>query len=202
MSSALLPINATTFERAVAEAMHQELPVPLRDLINPDRCPVAFLPYLAWAYSVDRWDETWSEAVKRKVIKASFAVHQRKGTVGALRRVIEPLGYLIEVIEWWQTVPRGQRGTFRLRIGVLDSGITDAMYREVERLIDDAKPLTRHLLGLDINLATQGIVTLGIGQYDGDTLTVYPYLPDTIEVTGSYGLQGLEHSIDTLSVYP
>ncbi|PAW91693.1 phage tail protein I, partial [Klebsiella pneumoniae] len=25
------------------------------------------MPYLAWAFSVDRWDEGWTESVKRQV---------------------------------------------------------------------------------------------------------------------------------------
>lgn len=41
-------------------------------------------------------------------------------------------------------------GTFRLDIGVLESGITEEMYLEMERLIADAKPASRHLIGLNI----------------------------------------------------
>lgn len=202
MSSRLLPINSTPLERALADVQVADLPVPLRELMDPQRCPVALLPYLAWAWSVDRWDPAWSETVKRKAVAAAFRIHQHKGTIAALRRVIEPLGYLIEIIEWWHMEPPGEPGTFRLRIGVLDSGITEEMYQEVERLIDDAKPLTRHLIGLDISLESQGRITVGSGQYDGDIVTVYPYLPDVIEAIGSHGLPGREHTIDSLSVYP
>ncbi|MFS2124692.1 phage tail protein I [Pseudomonas sp. Pseusp97] len=202
MSSRLLPINSTLLERVLADVQVADLPVPLRELMDPQRCPVALLPYLAWAWSVDRWDPTWSETVKRKAVAAAFRIHQHKGTIAALRRVIEPLGYLIEIIEWWQGSPMGEPGTFRLRIGVLDSGISEEMYQEVERLIEDAKPLTRHLIGLDISLESQGRITVGSGQYDGDIVTVYPYLPDLIEAIGSHGLPGREHTIDSLSVYP
>ncbi|MGC4008063.1 MAG: phage tail protein I [Pseudomonas sp.] len=202
MSSRLLPINSTPLERVLADVQVGDLPVPLRELMDPQRCPVALLPYLAWAWSVDRWDPAWSEAVKRKAVAAAFRIHQHKGTIAALRRVIEPLGYLIEIIEWWQGSPMGAPGTFRLRIGVLDSGISEEMYQEVERLIEDAKPLTRHLIGLDISLESQGRITVGSGQYDGDIVTVYPYLPDVIEAIGSHGLPGREHTIDSLSVYP
>lgn len=202
MSSRLLPINSTSLERALADVQVADLPVPLRELMDPQRCPVALLPYLAWAWSVDRWDPAWSETVKRKAVAAAFRIHQHKGTIAALRRVIEPLGYLIEIIEWWHMEPPGEPGTFRLRIGVLDSGISEEMYQEVERLIDDAKPLTRHLIGLDISLESQGRITVGSGQYDGDIVTVYPYLPDVIEAIGSHGLPGREHTIDSLSVYP
>src|SRR5690606_22114535 len=105
--NSLLPLNSTELERAVEVASVELTEVPLRTLYNPDTCPAHLLYQLAWAWSVDRWDENWPEAVKRSVIRSSFFIHSRKGTIGALRRVVEPFGYLIEVIEWWQTEPRG-----------------------------------------------------------------------------------------------
>jgi len=201
----LLPPNARQLEVLAAQALAQieRVPVPIRDLINPDRCPVPLLPYLAWAFSVDRWEESWSEATKRKVIKSAYFVHAHKGTIGALRRVVEPLGYLIRVIEWWQTVPEGVPGTFALDIGVLDSGITEDMYESLVLLIDDAKPVSRHLIGLAISLEARGTVHLGAATVDGETLTVYPYAPGPIEVSSPALLfGGAEHSIDTMSVYP
>lgn len=200
----LLPGNSSQLERLAAQAFSeiQRVPIPLRTLVNPDTCPVKLLPYLAWAFSVDRWDSTWSETAKRAAIRSAYFIHSRKGTIGALRRVVEPLGYLIEVREWWQLNPPGVPGTFALVVGVLEAGITDEMYAELTWLIDDAKPLTRHLIGLDISLEVQGRVPVTAGQYDGDTLTVYPYLPETIEVTGTLGMPGREHTIDTVSVYP
>jgi phage tail P2-like protein len=201
----LLPPNARQLELLAAQALAQieRVPVPIRDLINPDRCPVPLLPYLAWAFSVDRWQESWAEATKRKVIKSAYFVHAHKGTIGALRRVVEPLGYLIRVIEWWQTAPEGVPGTFALDISVLDSGITEDMYESLVLLIDDAKPVSRHLIGLAISLEARGTVHLGAAAVDGETLTVYPYAPGPIEVS-SPALQfgGAEHSIDTMSVYP
>lgn len=200
----LLPGNATSLERLAAQALAeiQRVQVPLRDLVNPDRCPVPLLPYLAWAFSVDRWDSRWPETAKRSAIRSSFFIHSRKGTIGALRRVVEPLGYLIEVVEWFQTVPEGQPGTFALKIGVLDSGITEEMYQELTWLIDNARPLTRHLTGLAITLATSGHMRLAVGMYEGDEIDVYPPLLQDIEVTGTFGPVGREHTIETLDVYP
>lgn len=201
--NALLPPNASQLERLAAEAMAQieRVPVPIRDLVNPDRCPVDLLPYLAWAFSVDRWDATWSEATKRQVIKSSYFVHSRKGTIGALRRVVEPLGYLIEVVEWWQTVPEGVPGTFALKVGVLDTGITEEMYEELSLLIDDAKPLSRQLTGLAISLETSGGFYVAANVSEGDEIDVYPPAQRDIEVTGFFGLGGRETTIDTLDVY-
>lgn len=203
MSRSLLPSGSTPLERAAAEAMAEAvaLKVPLRDLWSPDRCPLSLLPYLAWAFSVDRWDQSWTEKTKRSVIKASFFVHKRKGTINAIRRAVEPLGYLIELIEWWQTVPVGTPGTFALKLGVLETGITEEMYQEVERLIDDAKPVSRHLTGLAISLETQGNLNISVSLYEGDEIDVYPPVMRDIEVTGTFGVVGREHSIDTLDVY-
>ncbi|QXZ14044.1 phage tail protein I [Pseudomonas sp. AO-1] len=199
----LLPPNAQPLEQLAAEALAQieRVPVPIRDLLNPDRCPVLMLPYLAWAFSVDRWDSEWSEATKRQVIKGSYFIHSRKGTIGALRRVVEPLGYLIEIVEWFKTVPEGVPGTFALKVGVLDTGITEEMYQELERLIDDAKPVSRHLTGLAISLESQGDLNIAVSLYEGDEIDVYPPVMRDIEVTGSFGVVGREHTIDTLDVY-
>ena len=79
----LLPGNSTQLERdaAVALAQIQRVPIPIRLLWNPDLCPLAVLPYLAWSFSVDRWDSTWSESTKRgdpgRVLPAFAQGHHR-----------------------------------------------------------------------------------------------------------------------------
>lgn len=199
--ASLLPHNSTPLERALEAATEEVLPVPLRDLHNPDTCPMNVLPYLAWECSVDRWDQKWSEAAKRAAIRSSFYVHAHKGTIGALRRVVEPQGYLLEVLEWWQTVPEGVPGTFALKVGVLDTGITEEMYEELTWLIDDAKPLSRHLTGLAISLETAGVMTVAASIYDGDEIDIYPPAQRDIEVSGSFGMGGRETTIDELDIY-
>jgi phage tail P2-like protein len=200
----VLPPSASDLERHIAAvcADATDLPVPLRDLWNPYTCPAALLPYLAWARSVDRWDAAWPEATKRAVVAGAWWVHKRKGTIGAIRRVVEPLGYLIEVVEWFEAEPEATPGTFGLRIGVLDTGITEEMYQELERLIEDAKPLTRHMTGLAISLESRGTAYVGAATYIGDELTVYPYEPGDIEVSMPIYTSGADHTIDTMSVYP
>ena len=95
MTSSLLPPGSSALERRLAQACSgiSDLNVPLRDLWNPWKCPAKFLPYLAWAFSVDRWEETWTETAKRQAVSDAFWIHQRKGTVAAVKRGIEGLGY-------------------------------------------------------------------------------------------------------------
>nr|WP_188118548.1 phage tail protein I [Pseudomonas fragi] len=199
-----MPGNACDLERQAAQALAQiqRVPIPLRQLWNPNTCPTQLLPYLAWSLSVDRWDGNWSDATKRAAIRASFFIHSRKGTIGALRRVVEPLGYLIEIIEWWQTVPEGVPGTFALKVGVLETGITEEMYQELTFLIDDAKPRSRHLTGLAISLESTGNFHLFASVTDGDEIDIYPPVLRDIQVSGRFGAVGREHTIDTLDIYP
>lgn len=200
----LLPPGSTPLERnlAIAGADIEDVPVPLRTLRRASTCPSELLTWLAWERSVDSWNEAWSEAARRRAIANSFFVHKHKGTIGALRRVVEPLGYLLQVVEWWETVPEGPRGTFQLSIGVLDSGVTEPMYAELERVIDDAKRLSQHMTGMAISLEVRAELNHAIATCDGDELTVYPYLPQRIDVPTAFPFGVREHSIDTMTVYP
>jgi phage tail P2-like protein len=93
--SDLLPPNATEYEKAVATVCSEanDLPIDIKKLWNPDECPENFLPWLAWALSVDFWDDLWPPEIKRNVIKASFDVHKIKGTPKSIKMLLEAAGY-------------------------------------------------------------------------------------------------------------
>lgn len=194
--NSLLPPGSSPLERRAAEACSavSDLNVPLRDLWNPDKCPVVFLPYLAWAFSVDRWDEKWSAAEKRKSVKDAFYIHRRKGTVAAINRVIENMGYTMTIEEWWEVADPA--GTFRLTIDVMDIGITEEIVNELERLIGDAKPVSRHIWQLSLSARTRGLVYSAAAMHDGDIVTIYPadYEPDdSIKYNGVAAFSGDYH---------
>ncbi len=112
----LLPPNATPLERALeahfaarAEALPVEAP---RDAWIPERCPEALLPWLAWALSVDRWDADWTPDIKRAVIDAAWSDHQRKGTVGAVKRALRDVGAVYDLDE----NPGGERFTVHIAV--------------------------------------------------------------------------------------
>ncbi|MBC3250977.1 phage tail protein I [Serratia fonticola] len=200
MTDRLLPTGSTQTEINTEQSIASvsDIPTPLRQLWDPGTCPASLLPYLAWAFSVDRWDETWSETTQRDVVKQSYFVHRHKGTIGALRRAVEPMGYLISITEWWQNGKTP--GTFEMVVGTLDTGITPEMYAELERVINDTKPCSRHLTTLSVSLEIQGDVFIAAANYDGDTMTIYPYLPDAIETTSPANVGAALHVIDTMEI--
>ncbi|QXH50349.1 phage tail protein I [Pseudomonas fakonensis] len=197
----LLPLNHTPLERALEVAADEDLKAGLRTLYNPDSCPAHLLYQLAWAWSVDRWDDNWSEAIKRSVIRSAFYVHAHKGTLGALRRVVEPFGYLIEVREWWQLDPLGVPGTFALKVGVDSAGIDENTYQELNRLIEDARPVSRHLIGLDISLESLIPAYQALFVSDGDLLEVLPWEAADIDVHLAASHLVNDHTLDILDIY-
>lgn len=91
----LLPPSSTPLERAIdrsAAARFAALPAVVASLWNAQTCPPAILPWLAWAMSVDEWNEQWGVDKKRAVIAESRLIHQQKGTVAAIRRALTAIG--------------------------------------------------------------------------------------------------------------
>lgn len=176
INQTLLPIGSSELEKKAAQIMKEAVsnPVIIADLINPERCPAHLLPYLAWAFSVDRWDENWTEEVKRIAIQQSFFIHKHKGTIGAVKRVVEPIGYLVELKEWFQTQPQGTAGTFSLTVEVSEAGLNEQTYHELVRLINDVKPVSRHLSQLAIAVSPTSNLNAFLAQYTGEIITVYP----------------------------
>lgn len=161
-----------------ATARLSAITVALRTLWTPTACPVDLLPYLAWALSVDRWDKDWPAARKITAIQQSYWLHRRKGTRAAVRRVIEDMGFSVTFAEWFDV--GDDPGTFRLEVDVNDVGLTPKTLDELNRLIGDAKPVSRHLSQLTIAASTRGIAWVGVAIFDGEVITVYPpgYEPD------------------------
>lgn len=89
-----------------------------------------------------------------------------------------------------------------MEVGAGNHGVSQDMHEEIARLIDDAKPLSRHLSALTMHLEIRGDLRMGGLPILGDTITVYPRLSDSVEVRGDLRHGGAFHVIDTLTVHP
>lgn len=137
----LLPPNATPLEHALATigAEIGDVPIPLRDLVNPETCPAKLLPWLASYLAVSPWEDSWTEAQKRGVIASAYLVHRQRGTRAALTRALAALGVAAEVVEWWQTTPEGNPYTFFVDVETYD-GMDNAHLLTINSQIDAVKP--------------------------------------------------------------
>lgn len=202
--SDLLPSNATPAERALSNTIARISNVPLaaREMWNPDTIPAHLLPWLAWAFSVDDWNNNWTEAEKREVIKNSLYVHKHKGTLAAIKRAVEPLGYIIRIVEWWEDTPKAEPYTFRLEVGLLDKGVDESIYDQFETLIESNKNLRSHMKALTVKSEVTGIAYLAAGMMSGVTTTVYPYIAENLDSTGGAFHAAFEQTVDAVSVFP
>ncbi len=173
----LLPPNSTLLERNVCSVTSEatDLDVNIRAITTLNNTPNDFLPLIAWQNSVDRWNRNWSEKQKIAQIKASFQIHQKKGTVAALKEITKAFGYSLTVTEWWQEQPNNTPGTFQITIDTEGNELTESGYNTLVSLLNDAKPLTRELKGIELNVVSvRGDTNVACAMYDGEDVTIYP----------------------------
>ncbi|MFI3409968.1 phage tail protein I [Citrobacter braakii] len=133
----LLPPGAFHEERAQEQASAEQIATLDTNMVrkskNPDTCPAHLLPWLAWEHAVDFWDDGWTEAQKRQVIKDAAYVHQHRGTAGAVRRSLGSVNLPTTVVEWWEDTPRAEPYTFRIEVQSSGRRYTKNFLRGVEK---------------------------------------------------------------------
>ncbi|PKG51258.1 phage tail protein I [Halomonas sp. MES3-P3E] len=100
--ASLLPPNTTRLERRIeaADALIERADAPLGTVWNAQTQPAHMLPWLAWAVGVDDWDSQWEEQQKRDAIDEAIPIRRKRGTVWAVKRALEVLGYSdVELLE-------------------------------------------------------------------------------------------------------
>lgn len=172
--SDLLPPNATELERAIAEAAGdiQNVPVTIREVWDPDACPTSVLPWLAWAFSVEDWDEGWTEQQKRESIRTAIEVQQHKGTIGAVRQALASLGIDLRIQEWFNQLPAGDPYTFRIWLESEQTPVTDVGIDQVLTIIERLKSLRSHLDKVLVRTTTKSRARVATATNLGAQITV------------------------------
>lgn len=149
----LLPPNASPIESALegASSRLSGVPVPLRTLWDPQTCPAALLPWLAWGVSIDFWDADWTDQAKRTAIAQSISQQRRKGTRASLVAVLERFDPLIGLVEWFEDRQALAPHTFRLELPLAaETSVTydEALVAALVRDIAAVKPLRSHMIAV------------------------------------------------------
>jgi phage tail P2-like protein len=179
MSDSLLPANATALERALegVTARIGDVPVPVGNLWNPQTCPAALLPWLAWALSVDDWQPDWPESTKRAVLAESLTLHCRKGTPWAVERALIVAGAPNATVQDWYSYPAGAGEPYHFKV-VVDIEGTEVTAETESRLlqtINRAKNVRSVLDGIEYNLSVRSAVpVIAIAIQGAEIINVYP----------------------------
>lgn len=120
-----------------------------RTLANPLLCDEKYLPFLAYAYKVDFWDDNISVDKKRLLIKESILLHQKKGTLWALERVLEILEVKADISEWFNY--GGDPYYFKIKLSIEQEF---PHLNQLQKIIDVYKNV-RSLFEIDFDLFLQ-----------------------------------------------
>lgn len=191
-TAALLPINSTAWERAVAGALADPLDCEIVARVkDPAQCPAELLPYLAAEEGVDAWSSTWPDVLKRTAIAASWEVHRRKGTPAAIDQAVAALGAGWSWGEWWQY--GGQPYRFRLFYDVPATGLSLAMIEFARSRVIAAKNV-RSMLEIETRLVPVVTPYVGVFAIIARTIGDLPLeVPAARLAAGVFGL--IENSI-------
>ncbi len=147
----LLPPNRTALEmdlEAVLANKYERTDASIiRALLDPMFCPESLLPWLAWAFSIDVWNDDWNIDMKRQIVANAFKVHQIKGTLAGIESSLKLLGLEdAEVVEWFNAdnYYLGGRGTAEITFGADYWLLTSANFQDVLQTIKSNKRLSIH----------------------------------------------------------
>ncbi len=149
------------------------VPLAVRESWNPDTCPEHLLPWLAWAYSVDKWDTNWTVDQKRGAIRNSVFIHRHKGTPAALQAALDAIGYDITLGEWHKLEPQGDPYTFGVTIEIHDIGIPDpATFDQVVAVANSAKNVRSWMTFINMESTRDCPFYWGAAVYSADTVSI------------------------------
>ena len=202
MSQSLLPPRKTGLERALEGAMARigAAPHPLDTLWTPEACPESFLPYLAWALSVDDWDPGWTEEVKRRVVATALEVHRVKGAPGAVALTLASLGLeAVRLTEWFEC--EGAPFTFKVKARA-PGAISSSRLASIYRAIGAAKNLRSHLLDLEIVSEVTGADYVAGAVQMGGEIVLYPSIITEGSALDSFFAASASLSLISVTVRP
>lgn len=185
MTAALVPSNHRPIEHALAEILKPIGtldPTAIEAMWDAWRCPSAYLPFLAYALSVDYWDDGWDEIRKRKVIEQSPAYHRRKGSRLAIEEALATLGTGYDLTEWWEVSPPRRRGTARVMIPI-SVPAAFALVPVARRRVYAAKPKSR-AVQIGVGDAVSHTVFVAGAMHTRRALTIEPY---RVPITNPFG---------------
>jgi phage tail P2-like protein len=96
----ILPPNSTAPEKGLADvAWRLNSPPDVAQVIDADSISADLLPWLAWSRSVDAWNLSETDGVKRASVTGAAQLHRLKGTVEGFRRLCSLFGATLAAVQ-------------------------------------------------------------------------------------------------------
>ncbi|HAY0479621.1 TPA: phage tail protein I [Escherichia coli] len=175
------------------------LMVYLVDLVD-----ASALPALAEQFHVqglEGWLFTTDEREKRELIKQAIELHKYKGTIWAVRRVLEILSLPGTISEWFEY--GGRAYFFKVDIELVDKGMDENLFNDLVELIHEYKNTRSKLEALIVWIINQSAIpVIGCALYGGELTTVLPFqIREVQQNTSTYYGTG-QWILEITSIYP
>ena len=201
--ASLLPANSSPLEKALdlgfGHLLERVMP-PFPELMNPDRTPAAFLPYLAADRAVNEWSTTAPEVEKRLTVKLAWPTARQAGTRQALENAAKGLQLSPEVRAWYEQKPPGVPYSFAVRAWT-ELPYSETIDARLDRRLADAKS-ERDILSISVGLSASGRHFLGAATLCGELTTIYPRVLAGVEASGRAFVAAALYTVETTTLYP
>ncbi|EFN7881604.1 phage tail protein I [Escherichia coli] len=175
------------------------LMVYLVDLVD-----ASALPALAEQFHVqglEGWLFTTDEREKRDLIKQAIELHKYKGTIWAVRRVLEILSLPGTISEWFEY--GGKAYFFKVDIELVDKGMDENLFNNLVELIHEYKNTRSKLEALIVWIINQSAIpVIGCALYGGELTTVLPFQIREVQQNTSIYYGTGQWSLEITSIYP
>ncbi len=201
--ASLLPANSSPLEKALDLGfghLLERVTPPFPQLMDPDRTPASFLPYLAADRAVNEWSTTAPEAEKRLTVKLAWPTARQAGTRQALENAAKGLQLSPEVRAWYEQKPPGVPYSFAVRAWT-ELPYSETIDARLDRRLADAKS-ERDILSISVGLSASGRHFIGAATLCGELTTVYPNVLAGVEASGRAFLAAALYTVETTTLYP
>lgn len=175
----LLPANSSLLEQGLDLALGklvERITPPFPELMDPQRTPVDFLPYLAADRGVQEWNAAASEEEKRLTVALSWSIQRQAGTDKALKYAVESMGFTPNITPWYAAVPLGEPYSFDVQAIITrpwSTGDHNRLYRRLHAAKSERDDMSITLVhetagGLQVAGAAGYGLVLGDPDYQGE----------------------------------
>lgn len=99
------------------------------------------LNHLASQWHVMVWRDSWSDTIKRNVLRSTIQSLRRLGTKSAIINVLSGLKGRAELTEWFEMSPQGTPHTFNIDVYQEEGFISKETFSDLVAMIDQSKPV-------------------------------------------------------------
>jgi len=175
MIKKLLPpsLNTKPFKE-IAEALDIQLQKVWEELVNVLIYPrideiedEELLDLLGWQFHIEGWELAKTVEEKRRLVKSAIELHRYKGTPYAIKKVLEALGLVGEVKEWFEY--GGEPYKFKVFISSIPS---EGLWERLIKLINEYKNERSWLDAIGIHNEIKSFVYIGSALKEGKHYTI------------------------------